>query len=112
MFPPDWTPIIPIFMTQLVWVTVIIVVTACINRALLRREGDRVMKLLTPFLRRVEHLGFISSEQAAMNASALERVILKQVDAVVQVDGVPKATADLVADNTPVDLKLDSSTGG
>lgn len=101
----DWTPIIPIFITQFVWVTVSIVVVTWITHTLLRKESERMITLLAPFLKRVEHLGYISSEQAALNATTLDKVISKQDDVSVQVDGVPKTTADMVADKLPVVLK-------
>lgn len=110
MFPPDWSPMIPMLMAQCVWVSIIIVVLSVVMKRLLREEGDRVTTSLAPLLKRLEQLGYISSEQAALNASTLQRVISKQVDATAQVDGVPKTTADLVADNIPVVLKTSPPT--
>lgn len=92
----NWDSVLPMWVSQTAWNITIIVVIITVVRRMLRDEGDRVAATLAPLIRRVEQLGFVIAEQAAMNASALERVIGGQAHAVTQVSAVPRQTADIV----------------
>jgi hypothetical protein len=92
----DWENVIPVLIGQVVWNVTVVVTVLTVVRSMIRQEGDRVAATLAPLLKRVEQLGFLSAEQAGMNAQAIERVLGGQACAVVQVGAVPKQTADIV----------------
>lgn len=94
----DWSSVLPIWGTQLVWSVTIITVTVTLVKRALKRESDRLKQALKPTLDQVKAMTYVAGEQAKLNADDIDRVKKKQDSQVAHVVHEVQAVPDKVVE--------------